>query len=249
MEKRWITVDGQRLFYRCATGQPRQDRIAVVFVHGLGVSSRYFVPVMDRLAGVCDVYAPDLPGHGRSPGKTRPLTIEALAQVLLDWLSAMQLERVVLVGQSLGCQVAAEAALRQPERIERLALVGPTLDPEQRRLRVLLPRFVADIPLERLSLIPLVAWDYLRMGWRALPEFQAMFAYHLEDKMSSINQPVLLVRGEFDPVAPRRWLDEAARRHGTAQVKEIAGWGHSIHFDAPECLADVLQAFFGANRH
>ncbi|MCG7598774.1 alpha/beta hydrolase [Halomonas sp. McH1-25] len=243
VSKHWTDVNGQRLFYRCIVDRSRCDRLPVVCVHGLGVSSRYFQPLMRHLAEAYDVYSPDLPGHGHSPASSRPQSIEALAQSLLDWLKAMQLDRVVLVGQSLGCQVAVEAALRQPARVERLVLIAPTLDPATRSLRIQLPRFIADIPFERLALIPVVAWDYLRMGWRAVPELQAMFAYSIEDRLPSLSQPLLLVRGEFDPVASRRWLDEAARRHGSARVEEIAGWGHAVQFSAPGRVAEVVRQF------
>lgn len=241
--KHWTEASGQRLFYRSAVGQPSQDRVSVVLVHGLGVSSRYFLPIMEHLATSFDVYAPDLPGHGHSPGKGQMQFIEALAQVLLGWLKVMQLERVVLVGQSLGCQVAVEAASCEPDRIERLVLIGPTMDPAKRSLHAQLPRFMADMPFERLALIPVVARDYLRMGWRAVPELKAMFAYRIEDKLPLLNQPLLLVRGEFDSVAPRRWLDEAARLHGTAQVETISGWGHAVQFSAPGRVAEIMRAF------
>lgn len=243
MEKRWIGLQGRPLFYRCIVDQSRQYRLPVVFVHGLGVSSRYFQPVMRRLADTCDVYAPDLPGHGHSPATCRTRSIESLAQALLEWLAAMKLGPVVLAGQSLGCQVVVETALRQPACVDRLVLIAPTLDPAGRSLPRQVLRFVADISFERVALVPRVAWDYLRMGWRFVPELQAMFAYATEDKLPRLNQPLLLMRGEFDPVAPRRWLDEAARRHGAAQVKEVAGWGHAVQFSAPECVAEAMRPF------
>src|SRR4051794_30941443 len=121
---RWDTVWGLRGHARVGgRGRP------VVLVHGLGVSSRYFVPLAERLVRRYAVLAPDLPGYGRSGTPDRALGIEALAEALRAWLDRAELPTASLVGNSVGCQVAVELAARSPERVERLVLVGPTMDP------------------------------------------------------------------------------------------------------------------------
>lgn len=64
------------------------DRAPVVLVHGYGIGSSYFVPLAERLAGHVRVYAPDLPGHGRSDHDARPLGIAELGAALAAWMGA-----------------------------------------------------------------------------------------------------------------------------------------------------------------
>jgi pimeloyl-ACP methyl ester carboxylesterase len=93
-------------------------------VHGLGgfaESWRYNIPELARHGRVI---ALDLPGFGRSGKPRRAYTLEFLAQALDRMLHALGVERVHLVGHSLGGAVAARYALDHPGRVERLALLG-----------------------------------------------------------------------------------------------------------------------------
>src|SRR5205814_6464226 len=65
----------------------------IVLVHGLAVSSRYFVPLAERLVVRRRVLAPDLPGYGRSGSPPRALGIEELAKALTEWLDLVGLDR------------------------------------------------------------------------------------------------------------------------------------------------------------
>ncbi len=67
--------------------------------------------------------AVDLPGHGRSPGSLRS-TIEEWSAWVLALLEAANLEKALLVGHSMGSLITLEAALRAPERVAKLALIG-----------------------------------------------------------------------------------------------------------------------------
>jgi pimeloyl-ACP methyl ester carboxylesterase len=100
----------------------------LVLVHGFGIGSSYFVPLAARLSHHAPVYAPDLPGHGPSDHDARPLTVAELAQALASWMEAMGLRGAVVVGHSLGCQVALHLAASRPELASRLVLIGPTAD-------------------------------------------------------------------------------------------------------------------------
>ncbi|HSH39380.1 MAG TPA: alpha/beta hydrolase, partial [Chthoniobacterales bacterium] len=55
--------------------------------------------------------------------------------------------------------------------------------------------------------------------------------------------PVILVRGEKDPLAPQRWIDEAARLARAERVAVIPGWGHAVQFSAPEQTVDAIWPF------
>ena len=159
LESRWATVNGLRVHARVAGGG--SGRPALVFVHGLGVSGRYMVPTAARLASEFPVYVPDLPGFGRSARPAHVLTVAELAGVLGEWIDEAALERPTLVGNSLGCQVAVELAVRRLERVRAAVLAGPTVDGHARSAPRQLLRLLLDSLREPPSLVALIARDYL----------------------------------------------------------------------------------------
>jgi pimeloyl-ACP methyl ester carboxylesterase len=174
------------------------------------------------------------------------MEIPHLADALMAWMDAVDLDRVSLVANSMGCQVVVDAALRHPGRVDRLVLIGPTSDPAGRRTVQLFWRLVRCIPFERPSLIGLVLKDYARMGLRFVAEFRSVVRYRIEDDLPQLAVPTLLVRGEHDAVAPRRWVDEAARRAGGRRVVEIPWWGHAVNYSAAGPLVEAIAPFLRA---
>ena len=98
------------------TGRP-----PVVLIHGAGSSHLFWPGEFRRMAG-WDVYALDLPGHGRSGGAARQSVGEYARQVL-EWMKSLGMFRAALVGHSLGGAVALHLALEHPDRAAALALL------------------------------------------------------------------------------------------------------------------------------
>jgi 2-hydroxy-6-oxonona-2,4-dienedioate hydrolase len=239
----WTQVEGLRIYAR-APERPVHGLLPVVLVHGYGVSSRYMVPIARRLAVERPVYAPDLPGHGRSEDPGRTLTVPELAGFLLAWMDAAGLDRVVLLGNSMGCQIVVELAVHHPERIDRLILVGPTVDREARSVRQQLPRFVRTAFAERPSLVLWVLWDYLRAGpRRILREIDVALADRIEDKLPWISMPSLVLRGERDAIVPQRWAEEVARGLCSGGVEVVPGAGHALNYSAADELMRRIRPF------
>lgn len=137
-----------------AAGRP-----PIVMVHGLGVSSRYLQPTALLLARELHVHAVDLPGFGLSSKPDLALDVSQLAEALADWLTPERIEPAVVVANSFGCQVAAELAVRWPERVRGLILLAPTVDPQARSARRHAARWLVTMPFEPPSLACVVARD------------------------------------------------------------------------------------------
>ena len=97
---------------------------ALLLIHGIGDSSDTWRPVVEQLAEHHTVIAPDLLGHGRSEKPRADYTVAGFANGMRDLLSVLEVDRVTVVGHSLGGGVAAQFAYQFPERCERLVLVG-----------------------------------------------------------------------------------------------------------------------------
>ncbi len=100
----------------------------VVLLHGLGATKASFLPTIGALAGSHRVIAIDFPGFGDSD---KPLAAgydaPFFARSVVALLDALDLERASLIGNSMGGRVALEAGLAHPGRVDRLALLAPSL--------------------------------------------------------------------------------------------------------------------------
>lgn len=202
------------------------------------------VPLARRLAAERTVYAPDLPGHGRSEDPGWTLTVPELASILYEWMDVAGLGRVALLGHSMGCQIAVELAVRHPERVDRLILAAPTVDPEARTFFRQFPRFVRTAFAERLALLFWVVWDYLRTGPRRIVrEMDIAFADRIEDKLGQVSMPALVLRGGRDAIVPQRWAEEVARGLDAGEVEVIQGAGHGLNYGAADELMRRIRPF------
>ena len=102
--------------------QAPSHRLPVVLVHGYGMSSRYMMPLALELARDFAVYAPDLPGFGRSSKPRKVLDMVELADALAAWMACISLRRAVLVGNSMARHVIVEIAVRHSDRVDCLVL-------------------------------------------------------------------------------------------------------------------------------
>jgi pimeloyl-ACP methyl ester carboxylesterase len=97
---------------------------AVLLVHGLLGSSRHWTAVAERLAPEFRVIAPDLFGHGASAKPMGDYSLGSHAASLRDLLDVLGIDRITVVGHSLGGGIALQFAYLFPERVERIALVS-----------------------------------------------------------------------------------------------------------------------------
>jgi pimeloyl-ACP methyl ester carboxylesterase len=216
---------------------------AVVLVHGLAVSSRYFVPLAERLVRSRLVLAPDLPGYGRSATPKRALGVEALAGALLEWLDLAGLETPTVVANSFGCQIAVELAVTAPDRIARLVLVGPAMDPAARTLVAQTWRVARDVVLEPPALTLIELRDYVRMGpRRILTTARAALAYPMAEKLPLVCQPTLIVRGARDPIVSQPWVERMTALLPAGRIAIIAG-PHAAHWGAADAVARLVEEF------
>jgi pimeloyl-ACP methyl ester carboxylesterase len=116
---RYRTIHGyQRAFVQMGSGPP------LLLIHGIGDSSDTWKRLIPELARDHTVIAPDLLGHGRSEKPRADYSVAAYANAMRDLLSVLDIDRVTVIGHSLGGGVAMQFAYQYPERCERLVLVS-----------------------------------------------------------------------------------------------------------------------------
>lgn len=222
-------------------------RPAVVLVHGIGVSHRYLRRLHEVLAGTVDTYSVDLPGFGSTPRPERTLTAADHGAYVLEALEQLGVRSMVFVGHSMGVQLGIEAALQQPERVSRLVLMGPVVDPKRRSvLQQALALGCDSLFHESPSANALVLSDYLRCGpiWY-IKTLRVMMDYATEDRITGVRAPVLVLRGINDPVAGPEWARMLASRARNGQLVEVSGSGHVVQHNRAVEVAAAIRSFAG----
>jgi pimeloyl-ACP methyl ester carboxylesterase len=116
--RRWVTIGGARVNCVDMGRGP-----AIVLIHGLGGNWQNWLDNIPHLAARNRVIAMDLPGFGESEMPHDKISIDFYAAWIRDLLETLGVEQCVLIGNSMGGQIAAEVTLRHPELVERLVLV------------------------------------------------------------------------------------------------------------------------------
>jgi pimeloyl-ACP methyl ester carboxylesterase len=236
-----VTSLGISVHARTWSGGPQpRGRSPIVLVHGLGLSSRYMIPLGQRLAMLgYDVLAPDLPGFGRTSrpaGSTWPAGPDVREQTdqLLAWMDACGIRRAVLFGNSVGVQVIVELAARFPDRVDRLVLAGPTPDPKYRSPGKQYSRVVMNMPFEAPSLNPLFQVEYASAGIpRMVQQLRRTVGDPIENRLPYVKAPALVVRGRYDQTMSQPWAEEFTRMLPDAKLVVVEQAAHNVHYTAP----------------
>ncbi|MDR6972112.1 alpha/beta hydrolase [Leifsonia shinshuensis] len=219
-----------------------------VLVHGIGVSSRYFERLVPALAEEGRVIAVDLPGFG----KARPLrprlgfSIEEFADAVARALDGLGVSEAVIVGHSMGTQVAVCLADRRPDLVRALALLGPVMAPDDRNPLRAGALLGLDTLREDARGNRIVIGDYLHCGVRwYLATLPAMLGYETEREIERVSVPTLVVRGGRDPIARDGWVDALAERSGGGAAR-VPGVAHLVMHGAPWRTAELIASLVAA---
>jgi pimeloyl-ACP methyl ester carboxylesterase len=213
-----------------------------VLLHGLAVSHRYLMPTAAALPG--QVHVPDLPGFGLSARPPAVLDTEEHAAVVARWMDQDGLSRAAVLGNSFGCQVAVELAVRRPDLVAALILVGPTTDPAAASIPGQIGRWMRDLRREDERQARMIAADVRDAGLRRVyVTLRHSVRHRIERRLPLLRAPVLLLRGEHDPVAPQPWIVRAAELTPSAETAVVPRAGHNAITTAGTRVAALAGAF------
>lgn len=234
---------GQTVRGQAAAGKP-----VYVLLHGIGVSHRYLARLHVELARNADVYTFDLPGFGKASRPKRQLQVEDFAAFVAGVLAAEGVRTAVVVGHSMGTQVAVELALQEPDLVAGLVLMGPVVDAARKTVTRQALALTRDAVFsESLTSNLIVFGDYFRAGPRwYLTELPVMMEYPTRDRVAAVRQPVLVLRGTRDPIAKSPWCASLAGAAQQGTFKEIPGQGHVFQHTAPDIAARTISGWVRA---
>ena len=213
-----------------------------LLIPGIGVSSTYFERLAPDLNEFGPVYALDLPGFGGVPHPDHALSIRDYADLVGRVIDDLGLDDPIVVGHSMGSQIVSDLAARRSD-ISTLVLIGPVVNPAERSLLTQARRFLGAAWHEpgRVKALAIGAYLFCGFKWfsRVLPK---MMAYPIEDALPKITADTLVIRGEFDGVAPRDWVRRMGELLPTSQLWEMPGAAHSVMYAHADEVARLCVA-------
>jgi 3-oxoadipate enol-lactonase len=261
--EKYVQVDAIATFlrHRGATTLPEvpprtdQGELALL-LHGTGGNSGELDALCDRLACSHSPLAFDFPAHGRSAGIDSLTSVEAMADFTQGLVAKLGLRPAVLVGHSLGGLVALDYALRQPDAVRGLVLVGAgaradvpteTLErwrrvsegKEQRRLRVeLFAKGTAREVFQRAFM------EFIKTDPRALyGDLAAIAGWSVGERAAGLRVPLLCVVGEHESDATVAAVDELVAAAPDARKQVVPAAARQIPLEQPDALGDVVLEF------
>src|SRR3954452_21361126 len=230
-----ITVDGATIrLLRGGSGTP------VVFLHGAGGHTGW-MGFLEELSQQFAVYAPEHPGFGQSDDPPWLDEVADLAYFFLDLMGGLGLDRVHLIGTSLGGWIAAELAVRDTARVASLTLVGAVgvaaggeTIPDIFRMPVEenLRRFYADQEraARRVGDMAKIDMELVAKNRATVTRLAYRPRFHNPDLgkwLHRIDVPTLLLWGAEDRLVPPRFGEAYRALIPGSQLVVLPGAGHA----------------------
>ncbi len=246
----------------------------LVLIHGAGGEVRCW-PATWRLAAAAQgsvglsisrdsaritnhsIYAIDLPGHGRSPGPALD-TIDSLADTVEQFIEAQGIERVVIVGHSMGGAIALTLAARNNPRIAgqiivaSAAKIGVT-DDILKGLKSDFEKtvdFIVKYSFDRASgpFFPKKAREYtLATGADAThADFLACSTFDMRSQLGDIALPTLVIAAENDRMIPHKHSAGLVEALPNGQLETFTDCGHYPHLDRTTLVEAPIARFCAA---
>jgi pimeloyl-ACP methyl ester carboxylesterase len=250
-----IRANGVELYYeRYGSGEP------VIFSHGWLDNLSVWKPQADILAKDHTVVLYDLRGHGASDKPEGEYSVQAMVHDLDALIKELKLDKVTLVGFSMGGALSLVYTLQHPETVSRLALIGTAARMPRRAYALLLPmhlfsyqslikRYFSKSRFYRASqkmtnaFVSSAKRVPKRVAYDSLKEL--IKRYDIRDRVSEIRVPTLIVQGERDPGMQKAVLYLHNHVAGS-KLHVVPGAGHEVMVEKPEEVSQILQEFLNS---
>jgi len=251
----YIAVKGIKIFYAGPESQ-KSSAPRLVFLHGAGGDHTIWTRQFEYFKGKAGVYVPELPGHGRSE-ELEPASIAEYGEVIKDFVDALALAPVTLIGHSMGGAITQYMALRYPDRLKSIVLVGTgarlrvtpeILDRIEGHFREVVsticnyafgPETPRELVIQVQEQMERNSPAVLHRDFRACHQFDSM------EEVSRITLPTLILCGKEDLLTPPKYSQYLHQRISSSVLKFIDGVGHMPMLEKPEVFNRELEAFLG----
>ncbi|MDD1963866.1 alpha/beta hydrolase [Pseudomonas putida] len=240
-----------------------RTRKTLLFLHPVGLDSTWFDNQISVFAQEYDVVAIDMPGHGLSSPLVSEPSFAQLADTVSTVLNKLDIRQAHVVGLSFGGMIAQHLALRHPEVVRSLVLVGTTHTAVSART-ALKQRAAYALSEGMASIVGMTIERWFAPGYgirrpdvldRATATLlrQDAFAHgaiwgmvsdlDLTQDIDKISCPALVVGGSADINVPYEIIEALARALGGAPIEMLEGVGHFPPIESPNAFNGILHSF------
>jgi len=243
----------------------------IVCLHGIGGNVESFRPQLDHIGNFNRIIAWNMPGYGGSK-RLEQTSFTTLAAALASFLDALDIDKVHLIGQSIGGMIAQEFAITHSDRVENLVLIATTPSfggrDEQFRENFLKARLkplddgltLADLAVKFVPEIvgSAASPEAIRSATQSMAAVPAdsyrdtiecLVTFNRRAELADIAARTCLIAGSEDKNAPARTMKKMAERMSEklprAEFHEIEGAGHLINLEVPEICNEIIMNFLG----
>lgn len=228
----------------------------LIFLHGWGASWQVWQPVLDRLKGKYNLYAPDLPGFG-SHSISQPQKLENYTNYLTEYIKEHHIKKPIVIGHSFGGAVAAKTAIDQPKSIFKLVLVDsatirhPYLPQKITKIAIakvfkaifslpLLSQLQQSARLRYYQLIGLSQSDYSSTinNPHLRATLNSILKEDLSSELSKITIPTIVIWGSADDATP---LTDGQRTHQLIPNSKFIVYQNGSHYSYLDNLDDFVE--------
>lgn len=237
---RYAAIDGVRIYYETfGSGAP------VLVLHGGGGSLENMAYQIRALAPTHWVIAPDSRAQGRSTDSDTPLSYALMAEDMLKLLDELHVVRTDIVGWSDGGIIALHLAIKHPERVGRIVVIGANYDAAGLIVPTVAGGPIAPAPrwYRRIAPDP----SYWPVLFRKLVALWATEPHYTLAELASIRAPTLIIAGEFD-IARREHTDQMARAIPHSEECIIPGGTHGLIWEEPDIVNARMLEFLARSR-
>lgn len=246
-----INLPHTRLFY--ALQQPKDARYTLLLIHGAGGSHLVWPEQLRRLPKTA-VYAIDLAGHGRSDPSSYN-NIESYARDVLDFITKLGLQQVVVAGHSMGGAIAQMVGLMESPAIAGLILLGTgaklrvsdtileTIQSDYAKAVNLLNQYYWGTEQNQ-ALIKVSRQNMLECPSEVvLDDFLACNQFDVRSRLPELTVPTLVISGSADQMTPPKFGRFLADALPQATFALIENGGHMMALEFPALVATQITNF------
>jgi len=235
----------------------KKDSTPLVFIHGVGLDHKMWKPQIENLNEFSTITY-DLLGHGKTPCKKEKLNLADFSNQLNEILEHLNIEKIHLVGFSLGSLIALDFASKSKDKLDKLILIGTTYKRSREERSLVIDRYnqaKLNKPISKQALKRWFTDEYLEKNPKTYDLFMdilnknsvdhknflkayELFANH-EDKtqvIQNITSKTLVMTGSDDPGSTPAMSKELIKDLANSRYVEIE---NGKHLCSIECADDV----------
>lgn len=258
-----ISINGLDLYYETAG-----DGSPLLMIAGLASDSQSWAPVVPLLSSGHKLFLPDNRAVGRTRPEDTPTSIDLMAEDCVALLDALELDRVAVLGHSMGGIVAMRIAARWPDRVHKLIVTSAGPEHSARRNSLidtlvslgeagvsdelwfkslfhwLFAPTLFDDPAQVQNAIEQSAnYPYRQPIESMRRQVDAIARFEAGDTAQRIAAPTLAILGGKDLLFPLQEASEALAPIRGIKIEILPDAAHSLHWDDPEGFAGHVRTF------